>query len=44
MARKMTLCYLQHDLRAPNPAVRDERLQDHLLAECELFSGVKLPL
>ena len=30
--------------RAPNPAVHDERLQDRLLAECERFSGVKLPL
>jgi hypothetical protein len=30
--------------RAPNPAVHDERLQDRLLAACERFSGVKLPL
>ena len=29
--------------RKPNPAARDERRQDILLAACEQFSGVKVP-
>lgn len=37
--------YFYHMQRsAPNPAERDERLQDRLPAESERCSGIKLPL
>jgi NAD(P)-dependent dehydrogenase (short-subunit alcohol dehydrogenase family) len=36
-------CFYHQKRRAPDPAARDERIQDRLIAECAKISGVAFP-
>jgi hypothetical protein len=44
-AAQVTAGYFSHlRPRDPNPAARDEQVQDALLAICERLSGISLPV